>query len=85
MPVHEKRNGRAHLIQHMRKKKMTKNQVDELVQDLVKCRSAHDLSREDVAREMKVSASTIYKWEKGRSSPTGLSRTAVEGFLKKHR
>ena len=64
---------------------MVEISIAKLVHDLMKCRAMNDLSREDAAREMKISASTIYKWEKGRSSPTGLSRTAVERFLKKHR
>jgi DNA-binding XRE family transcriptional regulator len=64
---------------------MTRTQIDELVRELLKVRAEHDLSREDVAREIEVSASTIYRWEKGQAVPTGLSRAALERFLKKYR
>jgi DNA-binding transcriptional regulator YiaG len=56
-------------------------QLPDLVRRLVAFRGKHNLSREAVARALGVSASTVYRWEKGRCVPTGLARQHLEAYL----
>jgi len=37
--------------------------------------------REEFAREIGVSPQTLYRWELGKSKPTGLGKTALETYL----
>jgi len=56
-----------------------------LVRALKDYRRESRVSRESVAREMGTSVATLYRWEKGLSAPTGLSKSALEKFLKKNK
>ena len=53
------------------------------IQRLVAHRKNERISREAVARELGVSSSTIYRWEKGRCAPTGLAKQHLEAYLRK--
>ena len=41
-------------------------------------RGALGLTQENLARELGVTLSTVYRWEKGRSRPSGLALKALE-------
>ncbi len=41
-------------------------------------REALDLTQEGLARELGVTVSTVFRWEKGRSRPSGLACQALE-------
>jgi len=47
-------------------------------QELQALMRRHDLSREDVASKLGVSAMTIYRWESGKNLPK--SRLVLRGF-----
>ena len=59
-------------------------QTNQLVSALKKYRSHDGVPREQVSHEVGVSVATIYRWEKGISSPTGLCRAALAKYLKKN-
>jgi DNA-binding transcriptional regulator YiaG len=46
-------------------------------------RTDRGLTQEQFARELGVSHMTISRWEKGRSIPRGLSRSALDKFSKR--
>jgi DNA-binding transcriptional regulator YiaG len=60
------------------------DEKDGLVSALISFRSANRVPRERVSREMGTAVSTLYRWEKGLSAPTGLCRAALEKYLKKN-
>lgn len=41
-------------------------------------------SRERLARELKISAKTIERWEKGINSPSQMAMEKINDFVKKH-
>jgi DNA-binding transcriptional regulator YiaG len=59
-------------------------EVRALVEQLREARVAAEVSRETVAREIGVSASTVRRWEDGESVPRGLNAVALQKYVKRH-
>ena len=60
------------------------DKTDKLVIALMQYRKGKKVPRERVSRETGVSVASVYRWEKGLSSPTGLSRATLKKYLRKN-
>jgi transcriptional regulator with XRE-family HTH domain len=63
---------------------MKTEQTESLGNLLLKCRTARDLSLEDVARALKLSLGAISMIERGKSKPRRTTRAKLEAFLAKY-